>query len=55
MKVLGYVVSGSINSGVRILLNSDECIENYPIGSLAIIKGKIFTSSFASRKLQAFQ
>ncbi|MHA1617377.1 MAG: ATP-binding protein [Candidatus Njordarchaeales archaeon] len=39
MKVLGKVVSGSVDSGVKIILENSENIENYPLGSLVTING----------------
>lgn len=39
MKGIGYVVHGSIKDGVRMILNPDESIEDYPVGSLITIQG----------------
>jgi hypothetical protein len=39
IREIGYVVSGSIKEGVKILLSPKESIEDYPLGSLLSIKG----------------
>ncbi len=39
MKELGKVISGSIDKGVKIILEDTEDIERYPIGSLVSISG----------------
>lgn len=36
---LGRVVSGSLRDGVKIILESSENIEDYPVGSIITIKG----------------
>lgn len=36
---LGWVVSGSVRNGVKIILEGSQDIEDYPIGSLIIISG----------------
>ncbi|OYT65744.1 hypothetical protein B6U74_02660 [Candidatus Bathyarchaeota archaeon ex4484_205] len=38
-KILGRVVEGSVNEGIRIQLAEDEDIEDYPCGSLVSIEG----------------
>ena len=39
-KKLGRVVSGSLNSGVRVLIEGGEIIEDYPSGSIVVIRGR---------------
>ena len=43
MKILGKVVSGSLNKGIKVVLHADESIESYPIGSLITIRGENYT------------
>mgnify|MGYP000150217799 CR=1 FL=1 len=40
MKILGKVISGSVDSGVKIFLENTENIEDFPVGSLITILGK---------------
>ncbi len=37
--MIGKVISGSVNKGVRAVLSNEENIELYPVGSLIAIKG----------------
>ena len=41
MEKFGRVVEGSVNDGIKILLEHDENIERYPIGSLIAVDGEL--------------
>ena len=40
MKIRGRVISGSVETGVEVLLERDERVENYPVGALVKIIGE---------------
>ncbi len=39
-KSLGKVVSGSINSGIKVIIERDEIIEDFPLGAIVSVLGK---------------
>ncbi len=41
--VLGKVISGNINEGLKIILDSNTSIEDFPIGALIIIDSKNYS------------
>ena len=39
-RILGRVISGSVNTGVSVLVEKGEVIEDFPLGSIVTINGK---------------